>query len=423
MTQRPPPTEEQVASVFRALAEGRSLERAHSTRQDTWRRLQIKRQYRARRSASSWFFELGWKVRLGAATAVTAVALMFVLWPAPTDLTYALRQQQGNTSGEGVATLDDGWVRTGSEPAALDFSDGSVLEMAAHTMLNVNVLGEHSAWTRVSKGKVTARVHHADKTNWSFFAGPYEVRVVGTTFDLNWDNAELSIAMHDGEVRVLGPDQARWVLRKGERLTIPGTGDNGEARTASVTPEPAAERPNDESPSGDSPSGDSPTAKSAPSASLPGWSGLLAKGRFADIVSDAKRMGVERAHGTLPAGELAAFAQAATYTGDASQAQATWLKIRSRFAGTPSAQRGAFFLARLEEQRGRHTDAASWLSAYLSEAPGGVYAAEAHGRQLVLARRLSGTNSPRSRALARDYLKRFPRGAYVETARATLGHR
>ena len=59
-----------------------------------------------------------------------------------------------------------------------------------------------------------------------------------------------------------------------------------------------------------------------------------------------------------------------------------------------------------------------WLNTYLSEAPADVYSSEALGRKLTLVNKLEGTLAARN--VAREYVKRFPRGAYAHAAREIL---
>jgi hypothetical protein len=234
----------------------------------------------------------------------------------------------------------------------------------------------------------------------------------------------------DGGWRVIGPHQQSWTVTKGENLelttepapqpptSVSATSVNDAATNDSLSSEPASDTTEPPRPTKVSPR--SPKTRDGFAAN---WSQLLAKGKFQQIVSEAASRGMNVVHGSAGAGELATLAQAASYTGDASLSKKTWRKLRARFAGSAGSTRGAFFLARLEEQQGQRSAAIRWLDTYLREAPGGVYAAEAHGRKLVLTRHMSGSNSPRARHLARDYLQRFPQGAYAETARATLAHR
>lgn len=418
MSERQLPSEEQVSRVLGALSDDRSRQLALGSRERTWRRIQTK--WNARAEQRTWRVRWGalsswWRLGL-AAGALCAAVFGILLLPASQEqlLTFTLRHDtQPESSAPAISTSPDGsWIQTHTRSASLDFSDGSSVELSAHTVMNVDVLGEHSARARLSQGRLRADIHHAERTNWSFFAGPYEVRVVGTAFDLSWENSRLSLQMHEGAVRVLGPEQKHWVLKAGEQLHLPPV-----EPVVAPPEEPAAIEAPSELVEVEE------VAKPSRASRQQSWSAWLAKGRFTAILEDAQRLGVDRAMVSLPPSELAALAQAATYSGKTQLAETTWVSIRSRHGGSASAAAGAFFLARLEERRGNVANAMRWLETYLSESPSGVYAAEAHGRRLVLARRLNGATSPKARELARSYIQRFPEGAYVETARATLGHR
>ncbi len=430
---RPTPTEEQVAQLFRALADEHAANRAVFSKEASWHRVQVKWQDRVRERTSPWSFFRGWRLRIGtlavASGLVVAVSLIAVsLIPAePEVLTF---QVTGEGPSGQAPELDDGWLRTNTLGASLDFSDGSTVQLNKETLLNISTFGPHSALARIAEGKISADIHHADETNWSFLAGPYEVRVVGTAFDLSWEESRLLLQMHEGSVRVTGPNQQSWTVAKGENLELsPEPSPQPPTQPSDVSvEEPAADESSQNEPASESAEPPLRTKASQPTRKprdgfSANWSELLGKGEFQQIVGEAASRGMHVVHRSAGAGDLATLAQAASYTGDASLSKDTWRKLRERFPGSASSTRGAFFLARLEEQQGQRSAAIRWLDTYLREAPGGVYAAEAHGRKLVLTRHMSGANSPRARKLARDYLERFPRGAYAETARATLAHR
>ena len=65
-------------------------------------------------------------------------------------------------------------------------------------------------------------------------------------------------------------------------------------------------------------------------------------------------------------------------------------------------------------------EALRWLSTYLAEAPRDVYASEALGRKLLVVQKLEGTLA--ARRVAREYVERFPSGAYAPTARSLLSN-
>jgi TolA-binding protein len=154
---------------------------------------------------------------------------------------------------------------------------------------------------------------------------------------------------------------------------------------------------------------------SKPSAS---WANLVAQGDFADVVEAAEQMGIPQALGTNSAADLQALAQAARYSGRTGLAQRAWRTLRERFAGQTQGRQAAFFLGRSYDQQGQPSEALRWLNTYLREAPSGVYAAEALGRKLTLVQRLKGRSA--AAGLARNYLKRFPDGAYAQTARGIV---
>ena len=144
----------------------------------------------------------------------------------------------------------------------------------------------------------------------------------------------------------------------------------------------------------------------------------MSRGRFAEVVEGAEREGEQSALVSHEVADLKALAQAARYTGKTSLALRTWTGIRDRFRGHPEAQQAAFFLGRIYDELDEGGPARKWLDTYLAEAPSGVYASEALGRRLGLAKRL-GQHAEAER-LARRYLETFPTGAYAENARATI---
>lgn len=92
--------------------------------------------------------------------------------------------------------------------AALSLGDGTLVQ--AHPVGDVQVddLSVHGAVVRVRSGGVHARITHRNaQTIWTFRAGEFTVKVVGTEFDLVWDqvSSRLHVQMAHGKVRVFGP--------------------------------------------------------------------------------------------------------------------------------------------------------------------------------------------------------------------------
>ena len=91
-------------------------------------------------------------------------------------------------------------------------------------------------------------------------------------------------------------------------------------------------------------------------------------------------------------------------------------------AGVSRARRlprnAAFFLGRLHDDGGNAAEALEWYRRYLAEQPHGGYAAEALGRAMLGVARVSGHAA--ARAMAEEYVTRFPNGTYLLHARQIL---
>lgn len=397
----------QVASGFRRLAEQHARRRATSDRARAWARIHDAA-FRATRSPfANWSlkhtgFAFATLVCLSAGAAALGSS-----WRGP-DLGYEV-------SGGRVA---GGVIRAESGEALVSFTDESWLRVAPHSHLSVDVVGEHAALTRLVSGKLHVNVRHHDDTSYRFLAGPYEVRVVGTEFDLAWDPSTSGFAlnMQKGEVRVVSPDGAVRSLVGGEALHLPAQ-DSAVRGVAAVTaplPAPPAASARPVSAAARVPV----AAAAARVAASSSWDALVAKGRFADVVRDAEASGIGGVLSSRGGSDLKALGQAARYTGDRALSLRAFTALRDRFASSDAGRPASFFIARLHEEQGSSREALRWLSIYLGEAPRGVYAAEALGRRLMLTERVSGraTAAP----LAREYLERFPQGAYAASARAIL---
>ena len=405
-SKREPPTEQQIAEAFRALANEHAAEREPFDKRRAWHALQYAhRTLRApaRSARVRWALALG-VFALGIAVGAPA-------WQAWTMLRY---------EAHGLST-EGSYLNARETPADLAFSDGSRVTVGPHTTLSVDLLGKRAALTRLLDGRLHVAVRHERDTNYRFLAGPYEVQVVGTEFDLEWHaQAEgLTLVMHSGEVRVLGDGSPRQV-RAGETLRLPVNREP--AREAALDAPPPARPPSSVSAVAalPLPSKDASVKPSAASARAPeaDWSALLNTGQFAAIMRDADARGGERLLDSAPAGDLKVLALAARYTGRRALSLRAWQTLRTRYAAYAVNQGAAFFLARGYEEQGDSTEALRWLTRYLAESPGGAYASEALGRRLVLLAK-SGQRAD-AVSTARSYLERYPRGAYAKSAKLVL---
>jgi FecR-like protein len=412
-SKRPQPTEQQVMEAFRALANEHALEREPFDKRRAWHALQYA--HRALRTPT-----LGARFRWALALGLFAlgIAVGAPAWQAWTMLRY---------EAHGLS-VDGGNLIARDAPADLAFSDGSRIAVSPRSTLSVDLLGKRAALTRLVDGSLHVAVHHERDTNYRFLAGPYEVQVVGTEFDLEWHpGAEgLTLVMHSGEVRVLG-DGAPRQLQSGQTLRLPSNRETPREPVLSVLTPPAPPAP----PASISAASEAPMASTGAVASIgkststtpgalvarttdAGWSALLNAGQFAAIMRDADARGAERLLESAPASDLKVLALAARYTGRRSLSLRAWQALRTRYSAEALGQGAAFFLARGHEEQGDAAEALRWLARYLAESPNGAYASEALGRRLLLLSK-SGQKTEAMSA-ARTYLQRYPRGAYAKSA-------
>ncbi len=395
---RAPITPEAVVDVFKKLSDEHVTRRSSHDSDEAWTRLQIRSIVNPRMERRNR--PLFW----GALAAAVAVAGVLVWSSASTPLHYEVRG----------AEESQGLIKTANEPATVSFSDGSVIEAAENTALAVTMRGQHGALARLTRGRLRVEVDHQEDTDWRFLAGPYEVVVVGTSFDLSWDpNAQsLHLALHEGHVRVLEEGAEARSVRAGQvldlRAPLPASPTAASAEAANPSPDVVPVAPK-------------PTRVEAPEARRPSarsWAQLVGSGKFEEVLRAAEAMGISSAMASRDAGDLKALAQAARYVGRADVSLNAWQALRRRFPSSQGAEQAAFFLARIYEQQGRASTADHWLDVYLAESPSGVYAAEALGRKLSMTRRLRGKAA--AAGLARDYIERYPTGPYAGTARDIL---
>jgi hypothetical protein len=144
----------------------------------------------------------------------------------------------------------------------------------------------------------------------------------------------------------------------------------------------------------------------------PAWRKALAEGRRGEVVAEVLRAGGASALGEASDDELWQIADAARVGGQPMLAQAALLHLRERGLRGQS----AYLLGKIAvDQRGVPSEAIRWFKTYLREHPEGPLSEQALGRLVEL-----GAGSAEGRAFAREYLRRFPEGAYVPFARSQL---
>jgi hypothetical protein len=331
---------------------------------------------------------------------------------------------------------------TRASAGRIEFSDGSHVTVAAEARASVTSIDAQGARIRLEHGRISAQVVHLPNASWSIAAGPYQIQVTGTAFDVSWtpEQRTLELWIRHGSVLVNGPNAGQGLaVVAGQHLLASATSGQivleAMAPTAGLDPPHAATAPTsatDLAPAPSPPPERPPLSpheasralRSTPSPRAPApeplltWPQSLARGDFQHILDEAAQRGLDEVWAGATSADLAALADAARYRRRNDLAQRTLLAQRQRFPQTQAARDAAFFLGTLDESRaGREarTSALEWYGRYLAENPGGSYAGQALGRRLAL------LDSPHDRTAAREtaalYLARFPAGPYAAKAK------
>jgi hypothetical protein len=308
-------------------------------------------------------------------------------------------------------------------PVDLRFSDGSDVIAEAGSRLRVDETYSHGARLLLENGGTSTHVAHHKMSNWTFVAGPFEVRVIGTRFDLRWDplSEQIDLRLREGSVEVRSPlADGPIVVRAGQRFRAAMP-----QRSMTVTDAETSEAQPDTPPSAVAPVFTAPAAAPATGAASPkpsqrreSWQELLTHGEFESVVAAASARGIDACLASSGAADLRSLADAARYTGRADLADKTLLALRKRFPGTGHSAAAAFLLGHSHESRSLAA-AERWYETYLYESPDGEFAAEAlAGKMRVISKR---SGDAAAKPLALEYLRRYPQGVQVKTARKIAG--
>jgi ferric-dicitrate binding protein FerR (iron transport regulator) len=266
------------------------------------------------------------------------------------------------------------------------FADGTTVAPAADAAVTVDASAARHPRVRVVGGRVRVRVVHQDGRQWTFHAGPYDVRVTGTAFDLTWDAAagRMALHMHEGAVEVRGPD-----------LPTPARVYAGEELSASVPPHPSdAEGP--------------PPAKQRPGHGHEAvgrgesWRVLVGRGEFGAVLEQAKARPLAACLSRCSSEDLRALGDAARYSRQPALATRALQALRRRFPTTADGTAATFLLGRNAETQKRWKDAAAWYGRYLEEAPTGEFAVGAAEGRARAAGEVTGGDGARPAARVRS---------------------
>ncbi len=318
---------------------------------------------------------------------------------------------------------------TGERSVQLQFSEGSRVALEEGARARVAETTAHGATVLLESGRARVEVVHRPRTEWTFVAGPYTVKVHGTVFHVGFDAQSqlFELDMESGVVEVLGPGLVEPVEIRGAQRFVHHAGDaSGGARRALAQPgvsssasAPAPPEPVPDSvaalglPAGgpDSPANASPARNRHLDNS---WQARVARGEYAGVIREAESRGLERVYAGASADDLTALANAARFTGKSAIGRGVLGALRRRFAGSPAAASAAFLMGRMVEGASP-LEARSWYERYQQEAPSGSLIAEAMGRRMLITRDLGSRDE--AVRLAREYMRRFPAGSYAGVAR------
>lgn len=318
---------------------------------------------------------------------------------------------------DGARALTGTWVSGDEASREVAFSDGSRVEVAPESALRIGALDADGAELDLVRGSAHVQVVHRDEaTRWRVRAGPFDVKVVGTEFDVAWDPAQERFALHlvEGRVIVEGPTVERRSVSTGETVTVTLPERRMEVVQLDLPSDEELEDPGVGEPEVER-EVTPPAPRTPPRRLRIDWRRLARDGRYGEALA---AVNWDRVLATAPAGELMLLADAARLGGEASRARTALTAIRSRFAGTPHAAHAAFRLGRLDLGAGRPAAAAAWFERALAEDPEGPYAAVAAGRRMQAYDRAG--NDIAARRAARAYLQAYEGGAHTEAAHALL---
>ncbi len=362
----------------------------------------------ARMAAPARSWASGWVAGAAALASAGAVGAVLLFTSTQQAITFEVAGGKLGQSGQVV----------GGDATRIRFSDGSEATLERGAEAQVAHLTEHGAEVVLKRGSMRVHITKKPQAAWKVAAGPYQVQVTGTAFDVSWSNQAqaFDLRMESGAVIVTGPLALSGIpLRAGQhmfggvaegRLTVEGS---EVARAAEAAPVAAL---------GPAATPATPPQNTAGPGPRPGseahaWTRQVAQGHFTAVLAEAEQRGLDRTLGSGSLEELAALADAARYAGRSAIAKRVLMAERQRFSSSGPARDAAFFLGRIAEDSG--SGAIEWYERYVAESPRGPYASQAFGRKMMLLYKQRGAAA--AKPVASEYLHRFPNGPYAAAAR------
>jgi transmembrane sensor len=295
--------------------------------------------------------------------------------------------------------------------APLVLADGSTITADPGSDVRWTDMGPELVSVSLRSGRARFDVAHVEGRVFRVEAGPIAVQVIGTVFVVERVNDRQSrVSVERGRVRVLWADGTHD-LGMGEAGVFPPI-ESSRAASAptSSSPSPALTVPGAVAEPSASP------RRAAPSVGPPGtWRDLAQGGAFEEAYVALKREG---GNGAVrdEVNDLLLAADVARLSHHAADAVEPLRKIVRQHSDDPRAPLAAFTQGRvLLESLGLPREAADAFAQARTLAPGGDLAADALARE-VEARATAGDTTA-ARALAEEYVKRYPDGSRLRSVR------
>jgi TolA-binding protein len=364
----------------------------------------------------------GRRLGLGVATA-SVLVLVFAgprWWRGPSPdaaLSYRVDNHDPPSGGYLIARQ--------AEDSSLVFSDGSKVKIAARSRARVVEVGSHGARFALDAGQASVDITPRRHAQWIFEAGPFRVSVHGTSFTMAWNPLDSVFEVHlaNGAISVASPVAGPEIqMRAGQTLKVSLRDQTSIMSTIATTmtgghdlssPPASATTNSFQSPQ-------MAANEPAPAARWPhrGWMTALADNRAADILADADRRGPASVLERADSDDLWALANAARYAGRPALASQALNAHRHRFPSSARSREAAFLLGCLHDGDPEPSEALRWYDRYMVEAHDDLGVADALGRKMTLLERWN--RRAEALAVAREYLRRSPRGTYANAAGALV---